>query len=70
MNSDGPWLGTDAAPDVQGKDSEKHHVQSALNIYFAESRMGSRQMGRLINFIKYHTGKKCERRLPCVISKL
>ena len=43
MNSGGPWLGyTGAAPDVQGKDGEKH-VHSVLNPSFvAESSVGSR----------------------------
>ena len=36
------WV-TGAAPDVHGKDGEKHHVHSALNPSFvAESRVGSR----------------------------
>ena len=35
------WI-TGAAPDVQGKDGEKHHVHSALNPPFvAENRVGS-----------------------------
>jgi hypothetical protein len=49
------WV-TGAAPDVQGKDGDMHHGHSALNPSFvAESRVS--------------TGRKSERRLPCVISK-
>ena len=36
------WV-TGAVPDVQGKDGEKQHVHSALNLSFdAETRVGSR----------------------------
>ena len=46
------WV-TGVAPDVQEKDGEKHNVHSDSNPSFvAESRMGSRLMGKVINFIK------------------
>ena len=54
------WV-TGAAPDVQGKDGEKHHIHSALNSSFvAESRVGCRSMVSvgLINFIKCQYWKK------------
>ena len=65
------WV-TGAAPDVQGKNGEKHHVHSALNpSSVAGSRVGSRSMSRVINFIKWqYCEKKGERRLSCVISNL
>ena len=64
------WV-TGAAPDVQRKDGERHHVHSVLSPSFvAESRVGTRTMGRVINFIKYQYWEESERRLPCVISKI
>ena len=63
------WV-TGTAQDVQGKDGEKHHVHSAVNPSFvADSGVDSRQMGRVINFIKFQYWEKRKRRLPCVISK-
>ena len=60
------WV-TGAAPDVQGKYSEKHQVHSALNPSFvAESRVRSRKMGREINFIKVGTGRKVKG--DCLVS--
>ena len=43
MNSGGLWLSYRRSEDVQGKDGEKDHVHSALNISFvAESRLENR----------------------------
>ena len=44
---------------VQGKDDDKQHDHSAFNpSCVAESRMGSRCTGRVINFIKCQSWKK------------
>ena len=59
MNSGGPGWVTGAAPDVQGKDGENHHIHSALNPSFvAESRVGCQSMVRVINFTKCQYWKK------------
>ena len=55
------WV-TGAAPDVQGKDGERHHVHSALHLSFVpESRVGSRLTGRVINFITCQYWEKKEK---------
>ena len=64
------WV-TGAAPDMQRKDGEKRQVHNVLNpSLVAESRVGSRKTGRVINFIKCQYWEKIERRLPGVICKL